>query len=35
MVDRYSRQILFPGIGKEGQRKLNNSNVVIIGQDSR
>lgn len=31
MVDRYSRQILFPGIGKEGQRKLNNSNVVIIG----
>jgi adenylyltransferase/sulfurtransferase len=31
MVDRYSRQILFPGIGKEGQRKLNKSNVVIIG----
>jgi len=31
MVDRYSRQILFPGIGEEGQRKLSNSNVVIIG----
>ncbi len=31
MIDRYSRQTLFPGIGKEGQRKLGNSSVVIIG----
>jgi len=31
MIDRYSRQTLFPGIGKEGQRKLGNSYVVIIG----
>ena len=31
MIDRYSRQIIFPGIGKEGQRKLGNSSVVIIG----
>ncbi len=31
MIDRYSRQTLFPGIGKEGQKKLDNSYVVIIG----
>ncbi len=31
MIDRYSRQTLFKGIGKEGQRKLGNSYVVIIG----
>jgi len=31
MIDRYSRQTLFPGIGQEGQRKLGNSCVVIIG----
>ncbi len=31
MVDRYSRQILFPGIGEEGQERLGNSCVVIIG----
>jgi adenylyltransferase/sulfurtransferase len=31
MIDRYSRQIAFPEIGKEGQRKLGNSRVVIIG----
>ena len=31
MTDRYSRQILFPGIGEEGQKKLGNSSVVIIG----
>ena len=31
MIDRYSRQILFSGIGTEGQRKLGNSSVVIIG----
>jgi len=31
MIDRYSRQILFPKIGKEGQKRLGNSSVVIIG----
>jgi len=31
MADRYSRQITFPGIGEEGQRKLSNSYAVIIG----
>jgi len=31
MIDRYSRQILFSEIGEEGQRKLNNSSVVIVG----
>ena len=31
MMDRYSRQILFPGIGVEGQRKLAGSSVVVIG----
>ena len=31
MIDRYSRQTLFPGIGEEGQRRLGNSYVVIIG----
>jgi len=29
--DRYSRQTIFPGIGEEGQVKLGNSSVVIIG----
>lgn len=29
--DRYSRQILFPGIGQEGQKKLAQSRVVIVG----
>jgi adenylyltransferase/sulfurtransferase len=31
MIDRYSRQVLFRGIGEEGQRKLGNSCAVIIG----
>ncbi len=31
MIDRYSRQTLFPEIGEEGQEKLGNSSVVIIG----
>ncbi len=31
MIDRYSRQILFPEIGEEGQRRLGNSRVVIVG----
>ena len=30
-LDRYSRQILFPGIGKEGQQRLAQSHAVIIG----
>ncbi|MCX6590793.1 MAG: ThiF family adenylyltransferase [Acidobacteria bacterium] len=29
--DRYSRQILFPGIGLEGQAKLNQARVAIVG----
>src|SRR3979411_3108820 len=29
--ERYSRQILFPGIGEEGQRKLLGSHVAIVG----
>jgi adenylyltransferase/sulfurtransferase len=29
--ERYSRQLLFPGIGDEGQRKLAASRVVIVG----
>lgn len=31
MFERYSRQILFDGIGEAGQRRLLNSQVVIIG----
>lgn len=31
MIERYSRQILFPGIGQKGQRKLGDSYVIIIG----
>ena len=30
-VNRYSRQILFPGIGEEGQRKLLAARVLIVG----
>jgi len=30
-TDRYSRQIIFPGIGENGQKKLGNSSVAIIG----
>jgi adenylyltransferase/sulfurtransferase len=29
--ERYSRQILFPGIGAEGQRRLGDSHVAIVG----
>ncbi|KGA95488.1 thiamine biosynthesis protein ThiF [Alkalihalobacillus alcalophilus ATCC 27647 = CGMCC 1.3604] len=29
--ERYSRQMLFPGIGEEGQEKLNNARVLIVG----
>jgi len=31
MIDRYSRQTLLGGIGEEGQRRLGNSYIVIIG----
>ncbi|MDY6833807.1 MAG: ThiF family adenylyltransferase [Chloroflexota bacterium] len=31
MIDRYSRQIPLPGIGTEGQRKLDGSYVVVVG----
>ncbi|KAK4098814.1 hypothetical protein N658DRAFT_476462 [Parathielavia hyrcaniae] len=30
-VDRYSRQMIVPGMGKEGQLRLINSRVLIIG----
>jgi molybdopterin-synthase adenylyltransferase len=30
-LERYSRQTLFAGIGKEGQKRLANSHAVIIG----
>lgn len=29
--ERYSRQILFPGIGEEGQRRLAEARVAIVG----
>jgi adenylyltransferase/sulfurtransferase len=29
--ERYSRQVLFPGIGDPGQRKLEGSRIVIVG----
>lgn len=29
--DRYSRQVLFPGIGAEGQRKLGLAKVAVVG----
>src|SRR5713101_3892590 len=31
MNERYSRQILFNGIGEEGQRRLRSSRALIIG----
>ena len=31
VIERYSRQTLFSGIGKEGQAKLAESRVVIVG----
>src|SRR5262249_40839946 len=30
-MDRYSRQVLFPGIGPEGQQRLAAAKVAIIG----
>src|SRR5580658_6100883 len=29
--ERYSRQVLFPGVGVEGQRKLSASRITIVG----
>ena len=29
--ERYSRQVLFPGIGPEGQRKLASSHAALVG----
>lgn len=31
LEERYSRQVLFPGIGPEGQRKLSAARVAIVG----
>ncbi len=31
VTDRYSRQILFSGIGQEGQDKIRNARVVLVG----
>ncbi|MFD1362404.1 MoeB/ThiF family adenylyltransferase [Lentibacillus salinarum] len=31
MFERYSRQVLFPGIGEEGQTLLQNKHVLVIG----
>src|ERR687893_328960 len=31
MFERYSRQILFEGIGAEGQRRLRESRVLVVG----
>ena len=30
-LERYSRQVLFPGIGEEGQKRLLRSRVTICG----
>ena len=29
--ERYSRQVLFPGIGREGQQKLATARVTLVG----
>jgi adenylyltransferase/sulfurtransferase len=31
VIDRYSRQTILPGVGTEGQRKLANSDVLLLG----
>ena len=31
MDERYSRQVLFAGIGQEGQRKLTSSRIALVG----
>jgi molybdopterin/thiamine biosynthesis adenylyltransferase len=31
LEERYSRQMLFPGIGREGQRKLSTARIALVG----
>ena len=31
LEERYSRQVLFPGIGREGQRKLSTARIALVG----
>ncbi len=31
MQERYSRQMLFSGVGEEGQRKIRGKHVLVIG----
>lgn len=31
MIDRYSRQVLFPGVGREGQQRIGSSCAAVIG----
>src|SRR5438094_6063550 len=31
LAERYSRQVLFPGIGAEGQRQLLKARIAIVG----
>ena len=31
VTDRYSRQVLFSGIGQEGQDRIQNARVVLVG----
>src|SRR3954451_23486866 len=30
-MDRYARQVIFPGIGEEGQRRLGQSRITLVG----
>src|SRR5262249_42527539 len=31
MMDRYSRSILFPGIGPDGQKKIESFSIIVVG----
>jgi molybdopterin-synthase adenylyltransferase len=31
LEERYSRQVLFPGIGREGQQKLTSARIALVG----
>src|SRR5579875_3953485 len=31
LTARYSRQVLYPGIGEEGQKKLGQAHVAVVG----
>src|SRR5271163_1493755 len=31
LLDRYSRQVLFPGIGEAGQERLSAAHVALVG----